>query len=131
MINRSRFGSFTGFPEPAAQLRRGDFSFTDAAVPQGIGERQVLVKGRVAQRRDGGGLVQRLKRDAPLLALLVWPDWNRLVPLREETAKRFGGVRSRNSASELSPFGRKGVFEPAQEEFFEGAKVRPVLQASS
>jgi hypothetical protein len=38
MINRSRFESFIGFSEPAAHLGLGDLSFTNAAVPQGIGE---------------------------------------------------------------------------------------------
>ena len=96
MINCSRFESFIGFPEPAAQFGLGDFSFTNAAVPQGVGERQVLMKEWVAQGRDGGGLVQRLKRDAPLLALRVRPNGTRLFPLRDHAAKRFGGVRRRN-----------------------------------
>ena len=68
MINRSRFESFIGFSEPAAQLRLCNLSFTNAAVPQGVREGQVLVKRRVTQGRDGGGLVQRLKRDTPLIA---------------------------------------------------------------
>jgi hypothetical protein len=33
MINCSRFESFIGFPEPAAQLGLGRFSFTSPAVP--------------------------------------------------------------------------------------------------
>src|ERR1017187_4580103 len=123
-INCSRFGSFTGFPEPAAQLFFGNSSFTHAAVPQGIREGQVLAQGR-----DGGSPVQRLKRDAPLLALLVRPDGNRLIPLRDNTAQRLGGVRRRDPAGEFSPFGRKNVLQPAEEEFFERAKVRAVLHA--
>src|ERR1017187_7119316 len=110
-INCSRFGSFTGFPEPAAQLFFGNSSFTHAAVPQGIGEGQVGVKGWVAQSRDGGGLVQRLKRDAPLPALLVRPDGNWLIPLRDNPAQRLGGVRRRAAAQDYSPFGRKNILK--------------------
>ena len=44
MINRSRFESFIGFSEPAAQLRLCNLSFTNAAVPQGVGKGQVLVE---------------------------------------------------------------------------------------
>src|ERR1035441_10547814 len=127
MINCSRFESFIGFSEPPAQLGLGSFSFTSAAVPQGVGEIQVFVKRRVSQGCDGGGLVQRLKRDAPLLALLVGPNGIRLATLRDYAAKRLGGVRRRNTAGEFSPFWRKSVLQPMQEEFFERAKVRAVL----
>src|SRR5471030_2549720 len=123
MINCSRFESFIGFSEPTAQLGLSSFSFTSAAVPQGVGEGQVLVKRRVAQGRDGGGLVQRLKRDAPLLALLVRPNGTRLVPLRDNTAERLSGVRCRNPAGEFAPFGRKNVLQPVEEEFFERATI--------
>jgi hypothetical protein len=123
MINCSRFESFIGFSEPTAQLGLSSFSFTSAAVPQGVGEGHVLVKRRVAQGRDGGGLVQRLKRDAPLLALLVRPNGTRLVPLRDNTAERLSGVRCRNPAGEFAPFGRKNVLQPVEEEFFERATI--------
>src|ERR1039457_3425620 len=90
---------------------------------------QVRVKGWVAQGRDGGGLVQRLERDAPLLALLVRPDGNWLVPLRNNLAQRLGGVRRGDPAGKRSAFRRKNVLKPAEEEFFERGKVRAVLQS--
>ena len=128
-INRLRFGSFTGLPEPAAQLFLGDFSVPDASIPQGVGEGQVRVKGRVPQGSDGGGFVQRLKRDTALLALLVRPDGNRLAALRDHPAQRRGGIRRRDPAGEFSPFGRKYILQAAEEEFFERAEVRAVLQS--
>ena len=129
MMNRSRFESFIGFSEPPAQFRPGNLPFADAAVPESICEGQVFVKGWVAQGRDGGGLVQRLERDAPLLALLTRPDGTRLVPLRDHTAKRLGGIRRRNPTGEFSPFRRKNVLQPVEEEFLERTEVRPVLQS--
>src|ERR1039458_8719841 len=49
--------------------------------------------------------------------------------MRDNTAQRLGGVRRRDPAGEFSQFGRKNVLQPAEEEFFERAKVRAVLHA--
>jgi hypothetical protein len=51
----------------------------------------------------------------------------RLVPLRDHTAERLGGVRCRKPAGEFAPFGRKNVPQPVEEEFLERTKVRAVF----
>ena len=76
----------------------GNLSFTNAAVPKGIRENQALVEGRISQGGHRSSPIQGLKRDASLLAVLVWPDGNRLVPLSNEAAERLGGIRRGNAA---------------------------------
>ena len=101
MISCSRFESGIGLPESTMQLVFGNLSFTDAAIAQGIREDQVLVEGRVTQSGDRGSPIQRRKPDAALLALIVRPDWSRLVPLANDAAQRFSGVRCRNTTRDL------------------------------
>jgi hypothetical protein len=109
----------------------GVFSFTDSAIPKGVGEDQIFVERTIAQGCDRCGLIQGLKCDAALMALFVWPNGHGFVALGNCTAERFGSVRSGDATREFSTLGGEHVFEAVDKEFFESGKVWAIAQFRS
>ena len=113
--------------ESTMQLAFGCFSLSHLAVSQSVCQRQILVKGRVAQGRGRGRSIQRSESDASLHPVFGRPHGRRVASLCNFVSQRFSRIRSRHSPGQRPPLSRECILETVYQKLFQRPIVGPVV----
>lgn len=125
-----------GFLESPVEFCLCHLAVAAAAIAEGVGQDQELVKGLIPQSGLRGSAVEGSKREATLMTFGVGPDRNWIVGGREQVSEWWRAESGGHAPRPLPPFRGKSVFQAMDKKFFEVGQIgtigerRPMKQTT-